>query len=88
MAQRLRKSLMPYATLDLIFPWIVLAYGTLLSLVLNSTRLMKLAEERLRPELNTQLRAHRALAALSVIVGALWVLQNIWLKNQLFVLAN
>lgn len=79
---------MTHTTLDLLFPWIVFGYGTLLSLVLNSRRLMDIAEEKLPVALYTQLNAHRWLAAASVVIGAIWILQNIWVKDQLFVLVN
>jgi hypothetical protein len=65
--------------LDLIFPFVVFAYGVVMTLVLNSPLLSGLAENRLPPHIHHQLKAHRGLGLLCLVVGGLWSLQNIWL---------
>ncbi len=66
--------------LDFIFPYFVLAYGFLITLVLHWPRLIERAEGRLPPHMLTQLQAHRGLALLCLVVGAFWSLQNLWLS--------
>lgn len=65
--------------LDLIFPFVVLGYGAVMTLVLNSPLLSDLAEKRLPAAMRDQLKAHRGLGVLCLVIGALWSLQNIWL---------
>lgn len=64
--------------LDLLFPYFVLAYGAIMTLVLNIPALSDLAEHRLSPDLNLQLKAHRGFGVLCLIVGGLWCIQNLW----------
>ena len=71
-------------TLDLIFPGFVFAYGALITLVLSAPRLMALAEERLPREMKKQLEAPRWLALFCLIIGAIWSLQNLWLRGETF----
>jgi hypothetical protein len=66
-------------TLDLIFPFFVFAYGALVTFVLNLPVLMDLAERRLPGTLVQQLAAHRILALVCLVAGAVWSLQNLWL---------
>jgi hypothetical protein len=72
---------MTYKELDFIFPFFVLAYGALMTFVLNSTTLMRLAEERFPPKLVTQMNVHRGLGLLSLVLGAVWSLQNLWFRG-------
>lgn len=65
--------------LDFIFPFFVLLYGLLLTLVLNWPQLMERAEARCPKELLAQLQAHRGLALICLVVGAIWSLQSLWL---------
>ncbi len=69
---------MTYKELDFYFPFLVLFYGALMTFVLNSPKLMRLAEERFTAELLTQMQMHRTLGLLCLIVGGLWSLQNLW----------
>jgi hypothetical protein len=66
-------------TLDRIFPFFVVGYGAVMTLVLHSRFFMELAETRLPAEITQQIKAHRGLGLLCLIVGGLWSLQNIWL---------
>ena len=65
--------------LDHLFPYICFFYGAVMTFVLNSPLLGKLADERMPPELIATWRSHRGLAMICLCVGSLWVLQNIWL---------
>ena len=67
------------ATLDRLFPYVCLAYGMVMTITLSSERLNRLADERLSEPLVQQWRAHRGFALVSLWVGTLWVLQNLWL---------
>lgn len=65
--------------LDLIFPFFVFAYGAVMTLVLNTPLLSELAETRLPYAMSQQLKAHRGLGLICLIVGGAWSLQNLWL---------
>ncbi|MCB0349628.1 MAG: hypothetical protein KDD38_00495 [Bdellovibrionales bacterium] len=69
---------MTYKELDFIFPFIILAYGALMTFVLNSPKLMQIAEERFPTSLVQQMNMHRTLGIVCLVMGALWSLQNIW----------
>ena len=76
----LRRSgfIMTPQEIDFIFPFVVLAYGVLVSCVLHTPYLMDLAEDRLPAEVLRQMQGHRILALICLGVGGLWSLQNIW----------
>jgi hypothetical protein len=69
---------MEVATLDLIFPWIVLAYGGLTTLVLSFPPLVALAEEKFSAEVAARFLGHRWLGVICLVGGGFWCLQNIW----------
>jgi len=66
-------------TLDRIFPFFVAGYGAVMTLVLHSRFFMELAESRLPSELTQQIKGHRGLGLVCLVVGSLWSLQNLWL---------
>ena len=68
-----------YAQLDAIFPYICFAYGAVMTFTLSSSTLVRLADERLPAQMSAQWKAHRGLALVCLVVGAAWVLQNLWL---------
>ncbi len=55
------------------------AYGALITLVLNSEKLMQLAEQRMPAMYRERLIGAQVLANLSLWLGGLWILQNLWL---------
>jgi hypothetical protein len=65
--------------LDFIFPFIVLAYGAVMTFVLNTPLLCELAETRLPDNVVRQIKAHRGLGLFCLLAGSIWSLQNIWL---------
>lgn len=65
--------------LDSIFPYICFVYGALMTFVLNVPILAQLADERLPASLVAQWRSHRVLAMACLMIGAAWILQNLWL---------
>jgi hypothetical protein len=65
--------------LDLIFPFIILGYGAVMTVVLNTPLLSELAEQRLPHNITQQIKAHRGLGLFCLISGAIWSLQNLWL---------
>lgn len=67
------------AALDALFPYVCFAYGALMTFTLNVPALERIADERLPETLSNQWKAHRGLAALCLVVGTLWILQNLWL---------
>lgn len=73
---------MNLAYLDFIFPFFVLAYGALMTLVLSLPALEKISEQRLPSHLHQQLQSHKLLGLICLVVGALWSLQNIWSQNN------
>ena len=71
--------LVPPDKLDLLFPLFVFAYGTLLTFVLHAPPLANLVESRLPYAVAKQVKAHRALGIVCLVLGAVWSLQNLWL---------
>lgn len=65
--------------LDLIFPFVVLAYGATVTLVMSSTRLVDRAEQAFPDAVVQQLKAHRILAQVCLVVGLAWSLQTLCL---------
>ncbi len=65
--------------LDLIFPFIMFGYGSLMTMVLSTPFFAELAETRLPYSVSQQIKAHRGLALFCMIAGAFWSMQNIWL---------
>ena len=65
--------------LDFIFPFIVCAYGTIMTLMLNTPLFTELAEQRLPANITQQIKGHRGLGLFCLLAGAFWSLQNLWL---------
>ena len=74
---------MTLAQLDAIFPYVCFGYGAIMTLVLGSSALNRIADERMGQdwarEWLVRFRSHRALALVCMFVGAIWILQNLWL---------
>lgn len=64
--------------IDFYFPFFVFFYGLVLLIVLEIPALATLAKKRM-PEQYAQFEKHKKLALLSLFVGGLWSLQNMWL---------
>jgi hypothetical protein len=64
--------------LDLLFPFVIFAYGFIMTLALSIVP-DGLAEQRLPQSITRQIKAHRGLALFCLIAGALWSVQNLWL---------
>jgi hypothetical protein len=69
---------MGYEKLDLYFPYLMFTYGVFMTLILQSERLMKWAHEHFPAELVERLSGAKVLGALSLWLGGLWILQNLW----------
>jgi hypothetical protein len=65
--------------LDRIFPYVCFAYGVLMTFAMNSPWLARIADERLPLPVQERWRANRGLALVCMVVGAAWILQNLWL---------
>lgn len=72
-----RKAYMSVEQLDYYFPFLVFAYGLMISFVLQIPSLLKIADERMPKQMVNQLKAHSGLAFICLIVGSLWSLQNL-----------
>jgi hypothetical protein len=68
---------MTIAQLDTAFPYVCFLYGAVMTVVLNSPALARIADERFPPELVANWRSHRGLALVCLVVGAAWILQNL-----------
>ncbi len=64
--------------LDLVFPFVVFAYGVVMTVVLHAPIFAVLAEQRLSPQMREQLEKHRGFSVISLILGGFWTLQNLW----------
>jgi hypothetical protein len=69
---------MTHSDLDLIFPFVVFAYGAVMTLVLNMRFFMDLADQRFPQQLVQQLNAHRGIGFVCLLIGGVWSLQNLW----------
>lgn len=67
--------------LDAIFPYLCFGYGAVMTVTLNVPALARIADENLPENLATQWKAHRVFGAICLAVGALWILQNIWVAH-------
>lgn len=67
--------------LDAIFPYICFAYGAVMTVTTNLPALVRIADEKLPSHLASQWKAHGTLGAICLGVGALWILQNLWLVH-------
>jgi len=65
--------------LDLLFPFLVFAYGAMVTFVLHTPLFSELAETRLPPAVCQQLKAHRGFGMFCLVLGSFWSLQNLWL---------
>ena len=63
--------------LDLIFPFVVLGYGALVTIVMSSSSLVERAEQAFPDSVVQQLKANRALARVCLVVGFFWSLQTL-----------
>lgn len=71
---------MTYAQLDYYFPFFVLFYGFIMTIVLHTDFFTRLARERLPGTLYFQFQSHRVLGLIALVVGGLWSLQNLVLQ--------
>ena len=67
------------AQLDIAFPYVCFIYGAVMTFVLNIPALVRIADERLPGPLVAQWKSHSLFATVSMFVGAIWILQNLWL---------
>ena len=74
----INASLTSISTLDFYFPFVVFFYGLVINFVLEIPHLVALAKKRM-PSQYESFERHRKIAVLSLYVGGLWSLQNIWL---------
>ncbi len=63
--------------IDFYFPFFVFFYGLVLTFVLEIPFFLKLAKQEM-PVYYAQFEKHRKLAVISLYVGGLWSLQNLW----------
>jgi len=63
--------------LDYYFPFAVFIYGLVINFVLKIPHLVALAKKQM-PSQHATFERHRKIAVLSLYVGGLWSLQNIW----------
>lgn len=67
------------AALDYYFPFIVFFYGLVINFVLEIPHLVALAKKEM-PNYYSNFEKHRKIALVSLYVGGLWSLQNLWLS--------
>ncbi len=70
-------SWLTISTLDFYFPFIVFFYGLAINFVLEIPHLVALAKKRM-PYQYATFENHRKIAVISLYVGGLWSLQNLW----------
>ena len=65
--------------LDLWFPFLVFAYGAIMTFTLHHPFFLDLADRRLPYTVAQQMKGHRGLGLVCLVVGGMWSLQNLWL---------
>jgi hypothetical protein len=73
----INASNMSLSTLDFYFPFIVFFYGLAINFVLEVPHLIAVAQKRM-PSQYATFEKHRKIALVSLYVGGLWSLQNLW----------
>ena len=63
--------------LDFAFPFVVLVYGAVVTLVLSSTQLIERAERSFPDSVVQQLKTNGLLARVCLVVGFFWSLQTL-----------
>lgn len=64
--------------LDFLFPFVVFAYGSVITATLNLPILHRIAKQNGYEEQWGRMQAHQSLAVCCVLIGGLWSLQNLW----------
>ncbi len=64
--------------IDFYFPFFIFFYGLVMMIVLEIPYLATLGRKRM-PQYYSQFEQHRKIAFVSLWLGGLWSLQNIWL---------
>lgn len=72
---------MSYQEIDLIFPFVVFAYGIIMTFTLHNKFLMDLAHKKLPTQVQSLFTQHRVMGLVCFYVGGLWTLQNVWYMN-------
>lgn len=67
------------AELDFYFPFIVLLYGAIMSLVTHLPHLKEQANQSMSPELLQWFYGHRIMGNVCLFVGAMWSLQRLFI---------
>jgi hypothetical protein len=75
----INASLTTISTLDFYFPFIVFFYGLVINFVLEIPHLFNLAKAKM-PSQYATFQKHRKIAIVSLYVGGIWSLQNLWLS--------
>ena len=74
---RADKEVCMVAELDFYFPYMVLFYGSLMTLVTSLHDLREKAQESMNPEIVQWFYGHRGLGLVCLFVGGLWSLQRL-----------
>lgn len=74
----INASIDSIAALDFYFPFFVFFYGLVINFLLEIPYLVALAQKNM-PSQYATFEKHRKIAILSLYVGGLWSLQNLWL---------
>ncbi|PIU00448.1 MAG: hypothetical protein COT74_05845 [Bdellovibrionales bacterium CG10_big_fil_rev_8_21_14_0_10_45_34] len=70
---------MSWQEVDFLFPFVVFAYGFLISISLGHPWAHETIKKRAPDILFKMMESHRKLAFACLWVGSLWSLQNLWL---------
>ena len=68
-----------HTELDLYFPYVVLMYGLIMTLVTNVPGLREKASQAMNPELLHWFYGHKIIGSVCLYVGALWSIQRLFI---------
>ena len=66
-------------SLDFYFPYIVFAYGVIFTALTNLPVLEKIAQENFGSFVHQRWQAAHRLSMICLVVGAIWILQRLWI---------
>ena len=69
---------MSYQRIDYLFPFVIFAYGFVVTVIVNTPFFVELADKKLPQYFKKQIMGHRALALICLLIGFVWTLQNLW----------
>ena len=73
-----RGDSVSFKQIDYIFPFVIFAYGFIVTVIVNTPLFVELADKRLPQYFKKQIMGHRMIAMVCLVLGSFWTLQHLW----------